>query len=547
MPGYVPDPTDATRPTDADPAGTADDEFRALKARINALVLATGTRIPVRQCALTGPLNGVISDIISASATALGVDLKATSSPVVLTWANGFGANGGLDSVQVIGNDLANQWAALAVSNTTFLALDYVDGVTNPTAVKTLAAPQYGTNFDRTRQSLVHFDGAAAATAFLDDFGNVWAAQAGAKLQTNQVKFGSAALGGAGGTNTLNGSTDRAICTGITRVGRETGWSARAWVYQTTLPIAGESRRVFSAGAFGFELFCNNNAGTIRWAYNLSSNGAANDIALIQVGTSLPAINTWYFVELTYDALAGTYRLYVNGAQEASTASASKICELVGGVSIGGTLTGAANAGVLGYVDEFELLPYCDHPAGTAYAVPTAAKDVTVQGYATDWFDTLNYKMYQVSAASTVAGSNPTFTQKNRLYIGEADTSGVAVTAVRPYAYAGQVSQAYTNPLTAANAAFAFSHNLGTVEYDAKVEVRNIIGEAGYTPGHVLDPYTIPAAGSLAPFTPIKARNAVTYDTGNSAGFAVISNLTSLSATLTAANWQQHITIKRKF
>lgn len=39
---YIPDPTDPTRPIDTDPAGTADEEFRALKAYLSALVAGAG-------------------------------------------------------------------------------------------------------------------------------------------------------------------------------------------------------------------------------------------------------------------------------------------------------------------------------------------------------------------------------------------------------------------------------------------------------------------------------------------------------------------------
>jgi hypothetical protein len=90
-------------------------------------------------------------------------------------------------------------------------------------------------------------------------------------------------------------------------------------------------------------------------------------------------------------------------------------------------------------------------------------------------------KMYKVTAASTVAGNNPTFTQTPRVYMAECDTSGVGVTAVRDYALNGQaVVEVGTLAVTTAN---AFNHNLGVERQLFTASMVNINAEAGYSPG----------------------------------------------------------------
>src|SRR5262249_28035389 len=147
---------------------------------------------------------------------------------------------------------------------------------------------------------------------------------------------------------------------------------------------------------FGVLLQIFNNAGTIRFGYSLSSTGAAFDIATNVLGTTLPVVGTYYFVELTFDALAGVYRLYVNGTQEASTASTSRISSSATHQLSWGT-RGDNNAGLQGYLDKPEFLPYCDHSNGTVYAVPTVAPSIITVNYASDFFDIQQMKMFKVN------------------------------------------------------------------------------------------------------------------------------------------------------
>jgi hypothetical protein len=543
---YVPDANDATRPVGGDPAGTADEEFRAIKAKLNAAALASGTRIPTRQCVLKGLVSTVgVSALLAISGTALGVDLKCGTTSGVFSWANGFNANGAVDSLQVLSADLNNNWGALPALATSFLSLDYVDGVTTPTPTKTLAPPQYGLAYDKTRQALLHFDGVAGATTITDDIGNTWAANGAGKLQTDQFKFGSAGLGGNAAGNALNGATPDGFQCSAIQTFEDGSWSMRAWVRPTALPGVGVNAGVFAldnAGGWGANVVIFNNAGTIRWAYSLSSNGVAADIAATQVGTSLPAINTWYFVELTYDNLNQKYVLYINGTAEASTASASRIC-LAAQMTVG-YARGFAT-GLTGYIDEFEYLPYCDHPNAVAYAVPVAAPSVATQGYCQDWFDTVGYQMWQVTSASAVSGNNPGMTQKNRLYVGEADTSAVATTVTRSYAYNGKFTGQWVTPLTAVSTTIAYNCNFGTYLFDGVLEVQNLQTDVGFQPGQMFFPMTGPAAGEQAPFAVFKGhRNQIATVTGANAAFV---NISGAAATLAGGSWKQRFVAQRRF
>lgn len=554
---YVPNPQDPTQPTGPVAAGTAAAEFRALKAYLATLVQATGTRIPVRQCCLTGPedANGN-SATIGISATVLGVDLLATASPLgtLLNWAQGFGSGGALDTLQDISNDLVNFWGPLNVSNLSYLSADYAGppaAPLTPTATKTLAPPQHDRTYNKQAQSVLQFAGIAGSTTFLDDFGNTWVNHGAAKVQTNQFKFGTGALGGAGGANALNGAADYISCGALGFGLQKNGsWSIRCWVQPTVLPgVAGVAMFLNLSSAVGVAagavLAIFNSAGSIKFAYYLSSDGATlGNIANGVQGTTTPVVGTWYFVELTYDAVAQVYRLYVNGIQEASTASAVVISSLAV-ATLGASCV--PNNFFTGYLDKSEILPYCQHPAGTPYAVPVAAPDITIQGYSSDWFDTVNYLMRQVSAASLVAGNNPTFISKVRLYLGEATTSAGAVSAVSPYAIAGQYTAPWIAPLPAANIGMSFTHNIGSDQVDEKFQIINLTSELGYTSGQIVEPHGVVSAGVVMKLQGAISKLKAIFNTANNVAFELESLANGVNAAPTLVNWAYRAIVKRRW
>ena len=434
--------------------------------------------VPVRQTVLGGVTdNNGRANFISAGA-GLSCNLSATAAALSLAFAGGFGAGGAIDYIERITADAAGYWPNLPANCLNYLTITRT-GAGQLTAGSTLAPVQYGYAYNPAAQALLHFDGAAGSTAMLDDFGNTWTAQGGAKLQSNWSKFGGTALGGGGANNALNGAGDYIRTTGITTLGSG-GWAIRCWVNPSALPGAnsGEIIAAFSNAAGSVVvLHIYNNAGSTKFAYNLSSSGASFDIANIVMGTTTPVVGTGYFVELTYDAAAGVYRLYVNGVQEASTVSASR----VGGLTMG-TIGAATNATqfFVGYIDEFEFLPYCDHPNGTAYAMPGAAKSISTPGYASDWFDLSSFTMKSPSAASAAPGSNPTFAASNKLYVGEAITGIAGVSSVVSYAFQGKA--VVDSAALATSQLQILNHNIGAAAL-INTSLVNITQELGYSQG----------------------------------------------------------------
>jgi len=477
---YTPVPTDPTVPTDDFGVGYSASELRALKAYIQGLVLgAAGFKVPVRQTVLAAAVAAAVlgatpipANIVAG--TGLQVDFKATGlANTVLAYANGFDANGNVDYVTQLSADILNVCGNLGANNTSFLFLNRLTATT-VAGGNTPKPPQYGYSYDRSMLSSMGFNGTAGSTAFTDDNGNAWTAQGGAKHQVNQIKFGAAALGGAGAANVLNGAGDFVRSADVMRFMQGDSWAIRGWVYPTALPGVGQNHYMAaglnaagnaSGTSYLFGIY--NAGGTIRFGYHLSGDNSGWTIASAIAGTTLPVINTWYYVELTFDG--ANYRLYVNGLQEAVTVSSVRTAfpGNNGFAALAGV--GGVNQYINGYMDGWEHLPYCDHPAGTAYAAPVAGINIATS--APDFFDISEMKMKSVSAASVVSGTNPTFAQVNRLYVGEAVTSGVAVTGVTLYALKGEYQGAPIAP-SGASTLTAVPHNIGCPQVNGTVEAR---------------------------------------------------------------------------
>lgn len=403
--------------------------------------------------------NGVASFLGAGAGLNFNISTSTAAIPLEITFAAGFGATGQVDQQTVISADAANQ-GALGFSNTNYIFANYVNSIA-VTWGNTKAPPQVGDTYKRNNASLVQFGGAAGSTSFPDDFGNTYTAQGTAKVQTNNFAFGTGGLGGGGASNALDGATDSITSTDFISFGSK-GWALRCFVTPSALPGAGSTTAF--ASAHTASLFASacigvyNNGGVIRYCVSLSSTAASNDIALLQQGTTvLPVIGRRDYLELTYDALGGNYRLYVNGAQDRAIASALKVAAFTT-VTYGKGAQGGAITFFNGYMDKCEIVPYCDHPGGTSYLTPTAASIATA-GYAQDWYDIGAGVTRSPSVASAVAGTNPTFVAVNRVYAGEQDTNGTNVTATRTYAYNGR----FDRTLATTAVGTTLQHNIGAV------------------------------------------------------------------------------------
>jgi len=473
---------------------------------LNPAPVVAGAASSVRQTVLAGAVdaNGY-ANMLSAG-SGLSLALAAATVPMVLSFAGGYDATGEVNYLTRLTANVANVVSGLAASNVSYVLADYVSA-TAVTWGKTLAPPQYGRVFNQSAQALLHFNGAAGATTFLDDFGNTWSAQGGAKLQANQVKFGATALGGGGANNALNGTGDHLSTNSITSVGSGS-WSMRAHVYLTSTAAL---RPIFSFENAAYGIIVRVHTSGKVQVY-LSSTGSSWDIASGVVGTAVLATGQFYFIELTFDAMAGKYYVYVNGAPDNTITSSARVCSGFNAAYIG--REGADY--FAGYIDEFEFLPYCDHPNGVAYAVPTAAPSIAAAGYASDFFNVGEMKMYRVSGPSAAAGSGPAMTAVKRLYVGEALTGNTSVSSVVNYALSGQYLSSTVSPTVfAALGVYSFSHNIGV-----PVELVNTVGYARRTASDPWFENTLAASSNSNnppwPATTGFSRNAALVNTGGS-------------------------------
>jgi len=416
---------------------------------------------PVRQTVLAAALTAAgLCNILSAGA-ALNFNVDASPTPALLTFAGGYGAGGQVDSFSFLSADQTNQGNFVA-SNTNYVYADFATA-TSVTWGNCLIPPQYGYAFDRTEGALLNFEGADTSTTIIDDFGNSWSAVGNAQIDTAQFKFGSSSL-------LLDGTGDYVESTNFTTLGNGS-WEIAGWFRWNTLPTAGNNQYLFSVSNtsnVGAAVYLNNTTGTLKLALQLSSNGSSADIYNSIGGTSTSwATGTWYKIRLVFDALAGTYRIYLsnNGAaesQDITTSSVLRVC----GISkfrIGDNGAGASQFN--GWADAFYFLRAA---TVTGTEAPSSSAP-TITNHPIHFFSIPEMKMYEVTAPSVTATVNPTMVARTRLFVGECDTSAGAVTVTRNYALRGK----YFHPITAiaAGTPIIFNHNIGVDLIETRVEV----------------------------------------------------------------------------
>ena len=491
---------------------------------------------PVRQTVQGGAVdaNGYANWL--SAGTGLTVNLAATAAPVRLAFANGYN-----DFITDLSADAANQFGALPPNNTAFLFADRASsgGIVGG---NTIVPPQYGYAFDRTRAALLHFDGVAGATNFLDDWGNAWTAQGGAKLQSNQTVFGATAFGGSGANNALNGTSDCIKCTAFTSMGSGS-WTIRARCNVTSSPAVNTAYDVVSitnASGYGATLAIFNVGGAVKFGFNISSTGNSYDVAAA-LGSTTPVLNTWYAVEVTFDAPAGVYRLYVNGVQETSQPSTARVCA---------TTAAAIGARPInqwffpGYIDEVEIVPYCDHPNGTTFTPASTPSTVNPAGKLACWFDIPSMTMREVIGPSTTAGSNPVFAIRNRVFVGEADAGLASIGAVRSYAYQGRWQS--DDFAIVANSVLSKVHNLGVTPRAAVIaQVVCSSSDNGYLPGDVLTLNYYEAGSTLVGVNPSASVNKYLLRFAQPQILSAASGSSGTMVTLTYASWRGRFTVNR--
>lgn len=468
---YVPDPTDVNAPIGSTKVGTADEEFRALKAYIKGLVLGAVSSGPsVRQTALIGSQDTNGDPNFLVAGVGLALNLSALSAPLALSYAAGSVAAGDLNYNEAIGADAIGVVAGLQPSN-----LNYVTKIFNGAWGSTLAPCQYGKFFDKTAQMLFRWPGINLGVVTTEDFGNAVTFNGNAKLSTAVQILG---------LNTLacDGTTDWASVP-FTNLGSGS-WEIFGSFRTASLAAQQMLVSAVNAGNFGYSLAITVAGKLQQFA---SGDGTSTNIDAGTLGTATIAINTTYFYRCVFDAVAGTYRVYLsnNGAaetQEISVASTARIC------AVTTFAIGAAGTGILSVNGNVGFTGFRRFASFTAAQATGPLVAPTFASVATDFFNVGQMKMYQVTAESTVTGTNPAMIAINKLHLAEAATGAAAVASVISYAYKRQYLGA-AQIIPAGGTPVAITHNLGIPSefISVSVDLVNITTEAGYIPGETLN------------------------------------------------------------
>lgn len=509
----------------------------------NAAQDALHPRVPIRQTVIAGSVdaNGAANWLVIGAG--LTIDYNATTTPVLLVFANGYDATGEVDAAARLTVNAQNQFGILPASVTSFLYADRLSASTIQGA-NTQIPPQYGDLYDPKQNVLLHFNGADAAATTTDDYGNTWTLVANAQLDTAQFKFGTASL-------LLDGTGDYAECAPalpFTFTQQGYGWTIEGHVRFAVLPTAAQHMVLFNLGQsatnFGVLLSLFNNAGTTKLELSLSSNGTSHDVTSATVGTNTTwAANTWYHVALVFDPLAGKYYLYLNGGQDLSVTSTLNVAQLIK-ARLGETLD-ATLVQLNGWMDEVRFSPCVRYPGGATFVVAAAA--FVPEG---QWFSIPLMQMFEVTAASGVAGVNPTLTNRAaRLFVGEADAGAATISAVRSYAYRGRYTSIDT-AFPAGGTRITFPSNLGFTPDNIQIALRNYTGELGYAPGMVVSQILESRSGGTY-FTPVvltaESRTLLSYTYTSVANVALPNRTTGVFTATTEARWKLVVSSRRSW
>lgn len=429
--------------------------WQCVSYQVSVAKSTVSATVPVRQTALVGVADSSGRAAFITTGSGLAPALLASASPLVMAFSAGFSTVGAVDNVERITADNAAFFGTLPASGLSYL---YASRVTagSVSGGATLAPPQYAATYNQAAQAKLDLN-----NSNLDDFGNAWA-NYGVTFSNTSPAIAGTYYGVFNGSSTYMRST---AFNSISQFGNG-GWSLRTWVRPTNLPGTNINVGIMHAynGVYGAYLAISNTSGTVKFGMGLSSTGTSWDIANLATGSVTPVVNTWYFVEITYDPIAGKYYQYVNGVLDATVTSSARI-SAIAGIQLGTQNTTAYYFS--GNMQGFEFLPYCQHPAGTTYAVPATLANITAAGYASDWFDAVNMVMKSPCAASSVSGNNPAFSVGNKLYVGEAQAGASSISSVVNYAFQGQ----YDSGLFAVSAATNYSknHNTGTIAINVAI------------------------------------------------------------------------------
>lgn len=550
MATYPVNPNDPTSPTDQQGAKQGAEELRAIKALLAALVVAGSASASPRHTIVgaSQDANGFNNAITVGAGLRPGLT-ASVASPYQLTFANGFTLGKAIDSSESITLNNADILGAdLPINNTAYIFREYATAYGS-----TLVPWQDSPAFDRAQNTLLHFEDGVTPTC---GFGNLYTIT-GAVLNNTKPAYGAKSMDASGGAGT-NANVKRCETTAINSLGTGS-WEAQNVVWFDVQPNAAVVHDMFAAcnnGGFGALYGWFETGGNRRAFLQCSSTGAAHDIINATGATNL-TVGVWYRFRAVFNALAGTYKLYVAAGgsaaapvwgvevEECTAASTARVCTITK-VIWGCLFNGGYTQGISGFIDEARLLRAATAVAIVTPGVAPNTYPLSITAHPVYWMDTINYKMFQVTAESVAANANPTLTTTLRQFIAECDTSGVAVTAVRNYAIQGKYTSTF-GAVPAVATRQAYTANIGTQNITGEVWLKNLTTELTYTPGMMGQALCVSNAAFPTPsFVIAEDKNTISIVGGsNATGWAVVNRNTGAYATITLASWQIQVRVKR--
>jgi hypothetical protein len=133
------------------------------------------------------------------------------------------------------------------------------------------------------------------------------------------------------------------------------------------------------------------------------------------------------------------------------------------------------------------------------------------------------------------------------VFFGEADTSGVAVTAVRNYAFRGDYVSAWA-AVPGAGTVTSKASNLGTDLANSVLELKNVTAERGFTPAQLSGgPFGSLIGADYVPIETFQTRNTTSWTTPSSSTPVTLNASTGVPFSIVAANWNYRLRTRRTF
>jgi hypothetical protein len=539
---YSVDVNNPVLPTNSQGAKQGAEELRAVKGKLLTYTAVASASASVRNAIQSAgvDVNGY-NNALSAGA-GLRISLAATVTPYQLSYASGFLGGKAINDEESILADIADTLGVdLPVSNTSFIFRTFGTGFRT-----TLVPKQEGYIFDRNKQSLMNFEGTNGAVVTTDDFGNV-VTLTGATISTAQFKFGTSSLSIAAAGQFAD----------VAFVPNPDGsWELSGWVRFTAVPGGAVIYPILSiepANGFGAIVAINGNAGVPKLTFYVSSDGATYNISNGTVFGATTIVNaTQYRIRLIFDALAGNYKLFLsnNGAAETTEVTVASVVKLCNTAKL--RIGRCAQAGFtdLGTGGAFiDAVRFLSCATKTVVETPIAVAPA-VTDHPVTFFNIPKMEHREVTAPSTISATDPVLSKSSSLFLGEADTSGAAVTAVRNYAIKGEFVGTWTTPTPANSITIVRNHNIGSNFVKGEVELQNLIANIGYVPGDIISDLSVQDATPLGGALTLKrfSRNSIGFISGSAQAFILQNATTGAFGSISnSSNFQYRVLAKRTF